>query len=280
MTGTCVSLWIGPALSAVERACIRSVLRQEHRFVLYRYDDIDGVPDGVENRDAAEIVPAGRIIRHKGGSVALFANLFRYELQRQGLGTRLDLDLYMLKPLDMNAPYLLGEEEPGRYTNGALRLPPDCPMLPALLALFEERTVPAWLPWRARVAAHWRLWRTGRAGLSQMPWGSAGPAALTHLVHAHGLAERALPPRSCIRCTGAMPAGSSIPAARWKSASPGERSHSISTMSSSRASRIGPRRPAASSHVSRAKALRDRASARWNYRIGLPPVTAIVAPET
>ncbi|WP_233222456.1 hypothetical protein [Allosphingosinicella deserti] len=194
MTGTCVSLWIGPALGAVERACIRSVLRQGHRFVLYRYDDIEGIPVGVELRDAAEIVPASRIIRHKGGSVALFANLFRYELQRQGLGTWLDLDLYLLKPLDMEAPYLLGEEEPGRYTNGVLRLPPDCPMLPALLALFEERTVPAWIPWRARLAAHWRLWRTGRAGLSQMPWGSAGPAALTHLAILHGLSDRALPP--------------------------------------------------------------------------------------
>ena len=41
----------------------------------------------MELRDAAEILPESRIIRHKTGSVALFANWFRYELQRRGLGT-------------------------------------------------------------------------------------------------------------------------------------------------------------------------------------------------
>src|SRR5687768_2878830 len=83
----CVTLWIGPSLGAVERACLKSVLRQGHRLALYCYREPIGVPDGVELRDAAEILPEHRIIRHKTGSVALFANWFRYELQRRSLGT-------------------------------------------------------------------------------------------------------------------------------------------------------------------------------------------------
>jgi hypothetical protein len=178
----------------VERACLKSVLRQGHRLALYCYAQPAGVPAGVELRDAAEILPENRIIRHKSGSVALFANWFRYELQRRRLGTWLDTDAYLLKPLESERPYLYGEFEPGRINNGLIRIPADSPLLPPLIALFEERTVPDWLPPRARVAAWWRLKTTGRSGLSQMPWGSAGPQALTALAHRHGLAHLAEPP--------------------------------------------------------------------------------------
>src|SRR5690349_7920416 len=34
----CVTLWIGESLGAVERACLRSVLRQGHSLALYCYD--------------------------------------------------------------------------------------------------------------------------------------------------------------------------------------------------------------------------------------------------
>lgn len=61
-------LWIGPPLGPVERACMRSVLRQGHPLSLYRYAAPDGVPDGVELRDAAELIPESEDIRHKSGS--------------------------------------------------------------------------------------------------------------------------------------------------------------------------------------------------------------------
>jgi hypothetical protein len=148
----------------------------------------------VELRDAGEILPESRIIRHRTGSVALFANWFRYELQRRGLGTWIDADAYLLKPLESEKPYLMGEEAPGRINNGLLRLPKDSPLLPPLLALFEERSVPHWLPLRARVAAWWRLKTSSRSGIARMPWGSAGPLALTALARQHGIADLAEPP--------------------------------------------------------------------------------------
>jgi hypothetical protein len=186
-------LWIGPSLGAVERACLRSVLRQGHSFALYCYSPPAGVPAGVELRDAAEILPESSIIRHRTGSVALFANRFRYELQRRGLGTWLDTDAYLLKPLESEKPYLMGEFEPGMINNGLIRFPADSPLLPPLLALFEERSVPPWLPPLAWLAAWWRLRTTGRSGLSQMPWGSAGPGALSALAKRHNLAHLAEP---------------------------------------------------------------------------------------
>lgn len=191
----CVSLWIGPSLGAVERACLKSVLRQGHPLALYCYSPPAGVPDGVELRDAAQIIPQHRIIRHKSGSVALFADWFRYELQRRGLGTWLDTDIYLLKPLDGENAYLLGEEEPGRINNGVMRIPSDSPLLPPLLAMFEEKCVPFWLPPRARLAAWWRLRTTGSSGLADMHWGSTGPQALSALAARHGLAHLAEPPQ-------------------------------------------------------------------------------------
>lgn len=194
MPAQIVTLWIGPALGPIERACLKSMVRQGHDVALYCYSEPRGVPAGVELRNAAAILPEDRIIRHHSGSVALFANWFRYALQAHGAGTWLDCDAYLLAPIEGDSPYYMGEFEPGHVNNGVLRTPPDSPVLAPLMDLFAEKSVPPWLPLRARIAAHWRLRTTGRSGLAQMPWGSAGPRALTALLRQHGLAHLALPP--------------------------------------------------------------------------------------
>lgn len=186
-------MWIGPALSRLERACFRSVLRAGHSLILYCYDLPAGVPEGVEIRDAATILPRERIIRHSSGSVSLFSNLFRYELQRLGAGIWIDSDVYLFRAIDDPSPYLFGYED-GRSINSAvLRLPQNSPLLSRLLEIFEESSVPPWLPWRERLYARWRLTTSGRAGLPQMPWGVAGPRALTALAANEGLTHWALP---------------------------------------------------------------------------------------
>lgn len=190
----CNMLWIGRTLGAVERACMRSVLRQGHPITLYCYDLPQGVPKGVEVAEAAAIIPADHIIRHKSGSVSLFSNRFRYELQRLGRGTWLDCDAYLLAPIDGTSPYLMGEQQPGFLGTAILRLPPDSPILDPLLKLFDEVLVPPWISLRARAAARWRRARTGRTGLSEMPWGAAGPIAVTALASRFRLDRLALPP--------------------------------------------------------------------------------------
>jgi hypothetical protein len=123
----------------------------------------------------------------------LFSNWFRYELQRRQLGTWVDCDIYLLSPLDSAAACLFGEEAPGTINNAVLRLPPDSPLLPPLLDLFEERSVPLWLPLRSRIAARLRLLSRGRSGLGEMPWGTAGPKGLSFLARRHGCSRFALP---------------------------------------------------------------------------------------
>jgi hypothetical protein len=187
----CATLWIGATLGAIERACLLSVVRQGHPVVLYCYQPPDGVPAGVEVRDASEVLAERHVIVHRTGSPSLFSNRFRYELQRQGGGIWIDTDAYLLAPLP-ERDYLFGVQDHELLGTAVLRLPHDAPILDELLQVFDERTVPEWLPALERLRARWRLGRSGRTGLAQMPWGTAGPHALTSLARRHGLDHWAL----------------------------------------------------------------------------------------
>lgn len=186
-------LWIGSDAGALERACMLSVLRQGHRLILWTYGPVNAVPAGVEMADATEILPKSLILRHETGSVSLFSNWFRYELQRRGLGTWIDSDVYLLQPIDTNSPYLLTEMAPGWINGGILRMPPDSPALSPLLEIFERPHVPYWLPLRPRLRAQLRRLRTGRVDLSRLPWGTSGPRALTAVARHLGLDSLAVP---------------------------------------------------------------------------------------
>jgi hypothetical protein len=189
----CNSLWIGPSLGAVERACLLSALRHGHPVTLHCYDEPKGVPAGVDLVDAARVLPRAAMDRYPGGGASLFANLFRYELQRRGLGPWIDCDVYLLAPLPSEPPHLFGRQSDDLINMAVLRLPQDSPLLPPLLALFEDQEIPPGLSRSARLAAHWRKWRTGRPGLASMPRGTTGPHALTRLAEANGLDRQALP---------------------------------------------------------------------------------------
>lgn len=192
-TADCVALWIGPRLGSLERACLRSVIRHGHSVALYCYRKPEGVPDGVEVRDGASVLPESCVFRHRSGSFAPFSDWFRYEAQRRGLGTWVDTDIYLLAPFDLTRPHLFGEELPGVLNNAVLRLPPNSPMLGPLLAPFSGRT-PDWLPLRAYASTLLRKWLGGPVSPAELPWGSTGPAALTAAASRFGLLGEALPP--------------------------------------------------------------------------------------
>jgi hypothetical protein len=190
----CNMLWVGDRLGSLERACMRSVMRQGHRLTLWCYSPPANVPAGVNVSDADGILPESSVIRHhKSGSVALFSDWFRYELQRHGKGVWLDSDVYLLRPIP-DADYLLTEFEPTLINGAVLKIPHDSPMLNDLLALFERDIIPWWLPLPARIAARWRRITRGKADIARMPWGMAGPWALTAYARQHGVDRLAAAP--------------------------------------------------------------------------------------
>ncbi len=194
---TCSALWIGPTLGALERTCLSSFVETGHPVDLYAYDDLRGVPSGVAVRDAAEVLPRSALLRHRRtGSWSLGSNRFRYALMRAGRGVWIDCDVLCLRPLP-DDPFLFGFENERRINGAVLRLPADAPVLRDLEAIFETpRWVPPWEPLgrRLRYAALHRLRR--RFGLADMPWGVAGPNALTHYLVRRGVAGHAQPPEA------------------------------------------------------------------------------------
>jgi hypothetical protein len=151
------------------------------------------VPDGVEIRDAAEILPEAGLHGLCQGALALFSDWFRYALLRRELGTWIDADVYLLHPLDLTADHLFGEQEPGCLNNAVLRLPSSSPVLAQLLGLFEAPSIPGWLPLRARFSARLHRLARGRVDPARMPWGTTGPHGLTALAAPAGLMPRAAP---------------------------------------------------------------------------------------
>lgn len=168
-------------------------MRQGHPLALYCYQTPAGVPRGVEVRNAAEIIPSERVFRHRSGSFAPFSDWFRLELQRRELGTWLDTDIYLLRPLDSSRDYLFGMESAEVANNAVLRLPGDSRLLTALLEPFERSATPPWLPLRAYVAGRARDLVRGGADMSRLPWGTTGPHGLTVLARQLGLLAQALP---------------------------------------------------------------------------------------
>jgi hypothetical protein len=192
----CNSLWIGGQLGPLSAACLASFLRHGHRVVLYSYDIPTDSPPGVELADATTIIASSKIIRHKqSGSFALFANLFRYELQRRNLGIWVDCDVYCVRRFAFDGPYVFGWQHRSEINNAVLRLPADSKLVEELIAVFDKKS--PILPWLSPAEQkRWleRKWAGEVFDLTDLPWGSAGPGALTYLARNLGLLTHALPP--------------------------------------------------------------------------------------
>jgi hypothetical protein len=192
---SCVTLWVGERLGPIERACLKSVVRSGNRLALYCFAEPSGVPEGVELRDAAEVLQLKDMLEVSGGRADLYSDWFRYELMKRHEGlTWVDTDIYAVGVFDQKAPYLFGEQGAGIINTAVLRLPPDSPMLPGLLEPFIKRTTPRWMRKKHYYPMRLRELLTGKADLSKTPWGTTAPYALTTMARKCQLAHLAQPP--------------------------------------------------------------------------------------
>lgn len=190
-----VSLWIGGALGAIERLSLRSFVAHGHPVALYSYGAVTGVPAGVERRDAADVLPEAmaQANRYRSGSYALFANLFRLELQRLGLGLWVDVDVVAIQILDLEGDFVAGRESDRFINNAVLRLAPDSPLLADWIAATRNGRVPPWLPFH-RAPKAWVKQALGSSiHPSELPFGTFGPKSITALAERHGLTGEAQP---------------------------------------------------------------------------------------
>jgi len=107
-------LWIGERLSDLHRMCVESFLAKGHGFALYSYESVANVPAGVTFLDASTVVPSSLIYQFDG-SYAGFSDLFRNKLLHSNGGWYVDLDIYCLRPFDIEAGivFSLARYDPG-----------------------------------------------------------------------------------------------------------------------------------------------------------------------
>ena len=175
--GVIQGLWIGEALSTMERLSIASFLAHGHEYHLYTYEDVKNVPAGTRIRDAKEILPASAIFQYRERkSFSGFANYFRYKLLLERGGWWCDLDVVALRPFDFSAEYVFGEETTGNLqpavNSGVIRAPQGA----SLLRFAWERC----------------LGRDPRT----LQWGETGPQLMHEAVQRFGLQTSVLPPRT------------------------------------------------------------------------------------
>lgn len=112
------SLWIGDRLGPLEQLCVASFLEQGHPFDLYVYNDVAGLPNGTQLRDAAELMPQPDLLRIGFGHMQSCSDLFRYKLLHERGGWWVDMDMLCVRPLPFAHDHVYGWED-NEYVNGA-----------------------------------------------------------------------------------------------------------------------------------------------------------------
>ncbi|RMC34213.1 hypothetical protein [Paracoccus alkanivorans] len=168
-------------MSEIELASIHSFLAVGHDVRVYSYTPIANLPRGVEARDAAEILPAEKILTFRDRehpSPALHSDLFRYAMLKKTTAIWVDLDIIALKPFP-DDEFLFGFEEAGLVNGAVLRLPAASGTLHDLLQFKPDtRGVPPQITGFRRYKYWLKTFGRGYS-IDCWPWGSIGPKGLT-----------------------------------------------------------------------------------------------------
>lgn len=203
-------LWIGDSLPLLAQLCITSFLRNGHPFRLFVYEEVDNIPLGTRVADASEILPAHEIFFHASGSLAHFADWFRYRLLADQGGVWTDLDVVCLKPFIPGQLPWFALHSPSEVAVGFLAFP-ERHDLPQLLAKYASDPTTE-MPWdSAHVREQKASLRHTQSGIINLrihnPYGSTGPTEFTKAVEHFGLMSTAAAPATIYP----------IPWTRWRS---------------------------------------------------------------
>lgn len=141
--------WYG-TLTPLQIISLQSFVNNGHQYKLWIYPDAGkglkfsepglDIPAGIEVCDANEIIPFRYFFKHWTGSVATFADMFRYKLLYERGGWWADLDIINLAPLPKGIPIFFGGERakltgafasktPYKYWIGLMKFPKGHPVM-------------------------------------------------------------------------------------------------------------------------------------------------------
>lgn len=210
--------WHGAPLSRIERLSLASFVQQGHPVRLHVYDEPAGVPAGVEVVDAEQVLPAAWLYRHhRSGSLAPFADWFRYRLLFMHGGIWADADVICVQPLDYINPVIMAWENAGQLNNAVLGLPSADPLARNLAASCEQpNQFREWDTWSVRLRKlKRRVLYPGRR--ERVGWSENGPRGLTLAAGHLGYLRHALPRAHFypVRCVDWRRMFSAAPDSQW-----------------------------------------------------------------
>lgn len=178
------ALWVDGRLGYIEYICLKSMVSCGHSVTLYTYGKLTNVPDGVTVKDANQILPRARLLRHKkSGSYSLGSNIFRYELLQQRKVIWVDADIYCLKPIPWFDGYVFGWESDRTINGAVLGMPSDAAILSELESYYNARVfLPPWWSHRRKINNILRSIIGIDKKAANVGWGVLGPKAITYFV--------------------------------------------------------------------------------------------------
>lgn len=193
---TIASLWIGDSLGLIEKASILSFLNHGHKFVLYTYGQVKGIPVNVEVKDANDIFPDNPILLHKKTrSPALHSDLFRYTLMDKTDYIWVDLDIIALKPFDFQSDWIVGFEANYSISGAVFRVPKTSHTIQALLKLEKDtKGIPPVLKGFQRFRYQLKSLAYGGLSIDRWPYAITGPGLITYYMKKFQEDKFALPP--------------------------------------------------------------------------------------
>jgi len=129
--------WAGPPLSFYETLSLRSFLSVGARVILYSYEKSLAVPEGVELRDANEVLPVNILERYNTGHADAWSrhsDLFRYVMLEKFGGWYADLDIICLADHLPPDEMYFGRANEARIFAGLLKFPKGAAVLKELVA--------------------------------------------------------------------------------------------------------------------------------------------------
>lgn len=167
-----------------------------HPVRLHVYDAPAGVPQGVQLAEANAVIPRDALFRHaKTGSMAQFADWFRYRVLYLQGGIWADTDVVCLRPLDYPRPEVFAWQDDTQINNAILGLPAGHKLAEWMANACEHPN--RVLPYDT-LRVRWRKWKRRRLKgdrRDNVKWGEYGPVGFTIAARHFGYADLALPPQ-------------------------------------------------------------------------------------
>lgn len=188
------SVWIGKQLGPIHAACLRSFVRHGHDVVLHAYGRPEDTPKGVRLFDASKLMAENEIFAHKStGSLSIASDVYRYRIQREGMGLYVDCDVYCVKRFT-EREYIFSWESNVLINNAIIKFPYNSELLSSILDASEDPYfIPPWLPVKKQRKMKFRKMVGCGKHIAEQDWGVIGPALLTHHVKRLGLLEHTAP---------------------------------------------------------------------------------------